>query len=250
MEPDLTVRHTSNMGSAPYPEGLNLDGLVRYWTPGAEAGDSDAMVGLCAAYIARQDWDAAEPWAQRLADNGSVFGMRFLGHIQEHRGDEAGAREWNRRAEEAHSRTPEGRSAARLTGPIVERFGEDPDPEQVRAAAQAGDEVAMTALGMLLFESGDTQEAVRWLTPGAEAGDVLAMFGLGGALIALGEEEAAKHWLERAASRGEMVLMDVLGDFAARTGDQEQARYWRNRVLQAGSAGEDADPDSDAGAGS
>ncbi|MBS2966879.1 hypothetical protein KGA66_27850 [Actinocrinis puniceicyclus] len=39
----------------------------------------------------------------------------------------------------------------RLIGPSVERFGEDPDPQQVRAAAQAGDEMAMTTLGMMLL---------------------------------------------------------------------------------------------------
>ncbi|HEV2254688.1 MAG TPA: hypothetical protein VGS06_15980, partial [Streptosporangiaceae bacterium] len=171
-------------------------------------------------------------------------GMRFLAQIREQRGDQAEAREWNRRAEEAHSRTPVGRSMARLVGPIVERFGEDPDPEQVRVAAQAGDVVAMTALGMALIQKDDVQEAVRWLTPGAEAGDTLAMFALGAALTAQGDDDGAGRWLERAAEGGESVLMDVLGDFAAQTGDENKARYWKDRAQQAMAEDDGTSPDA------
>lgn len=230
------------MSSVPLPNGLDFDALVRRWTPGAEAGDADATACLCATYLAAQDWDTAERWAQRLADDGNVMGMRFLAQIRDQRGDEAGAREWNHRADEAHRRTPAGRSTVRLTAPIVERFGDDPDPEQLRIAAQGGDVVAMTALGMLMIERGDTQEAVRWLTPGAEAGDRLAMFGLGAVLSAQGQDEAAGRWLEGAAEGGDSMLMDILGDFAARTGDDEKARYWKAQAQAAIAAEDDADP--------
>ncbi|HEY3867055.1 MAG TPA: hypothetical protein VGM10_01835, partial [Actinocrinis sp.] len=136
------------MSSVPTPQGFDPDGLVRQWTRGAEAGDAIAM-GLSAAYAMKQDWEAAELWARRVLDSDlSTAGMWLLAGIRERRGDEAGAQEWNRRAEEAQSRMPAGLDFARLVTPIVERFGDEPDPEQLRAAAQAGDIVAMTALGM------------------------------------------------------------------------------------------------------
>jgi TPR repeat protein len=239
------------------PDGVDFDALVLRWTPAAEAGDSDAMFRLCATYVAKRDWDAAEPWARRMADEGTVLGMRFLAQIREERGDGAGAQEWHRRAQEAESRTPEGRSVARLVEPIVENFGEDPDPELLRAAAEAGDSMAMIALGMMLVQSGELEEAERWLTPGAEAGDTLAMFGLGGVLSAQGDDEAAERWLERAAESGEYVLMDVLGELAARNGDEGKARHWKDRAREARAAevveiaegNADADPDADRGRG-
>lgn len=227
------------MSSVPPPEGIDLDALQRQLTPGAEAGEPDAMMRLCAVYLAKQDWEVAEFWARRLIGERAVIGMRFLAGIREQRGDEAGAREWNRRAQEAESRTPAGRSMARLTAAIVERFGEDPDPEQLRAAAQVGDTVAMTALGMLLIAEGDLPQAVPWLTPAAEAGDPLAMYGLGVTLSVQGDDEAAGRWLESAATSGESMLMEAFADFAERTGDEERARYWKTRVREAAAAEED-----------
>jgi len=231
------------MSGVPIPEGIDPDAQVRRWTPGAEAGDPVAMSALCAAYLMKQDREAAELWAQRLLDGEmSTIAMRFLAEIQEQRGDQAGAQEWNRRADDAQSRTPAGRDIARLVGPIVERFGDEPDLEQVRPAAQAGDAVAMTALGMLLMED-DPQQAVRWLMPGAEAGETLAMFFLFGALNAHGDEEGAGRWLERAAEHsGERMLMDLAADFAARTGDEEKARSWKDRAQQASAEEHDTDP--------
>ena len=210
------------MSSVPTPQGIDPEALVRQWTPGAEAGDAVAMSGLSAAYAMKQDWEAAELWARRLlAGDLGVAGMWLLAEIREQRGDQAGAQEWKRRADEAHSRMPAGLDMARLVAPIVERFGEEPDPEQVRTAAQAGDEMAMTALGILLQltpKERDLQEAVRWLTPGAEAGDALAIFGLYAALTEQGDEEGAARWLERAAESG--MLRAILGDVAAPTGDE------------------------------
>lgn len=230
------------MSSFPLPEGVDPDAQVREWTPGAEAGDTAAILLLCVAYLMKQDWEAAEPLAQRLLDGRlSVAGMRFLAEIRERRGDQAGAQEWNRRAEEAQSRMPAGFPLERLVGPSVERFGEDPDPEQVRAAAQAGDEMAMTTLGMMLLES-DPQQAVRWLTPGAQAGDTLAICGLYSALTALGDDDGAARWLERAAEGGMSILMDALSDFAAPTGDQEQARSGKHGAPQAMAEEDDTGP--------
>jgi hypothetical protein len=54
------------MSSAPPPQGLDPDALVRQWTPGAESGDAMAISALSAAYAMKQDWEAAELWAQRV----------------------------------------------------------------------------------------------------------------------------------------------------------------------------------------
>ena len=56
------------MSAVATPQGPDPDALVRQWTPGAEAGDAVAMVALSAAYAMKQDWEAAELWAQRLLD--------------------------------------------------------------------------------------------------------------------------------------------------------------------------------------
>lgn len=48
------------------PEGIDLDAMVRQWTPGAEAGDTAATSALCTAYLLKQDWEAAEPCARRV----------------------------------------------------------------------------------------------------------------------------------------------------------------------------------------
>lgn len=219
------------MSSFPFPEGVDLDALVREWTPEAEAGDAWAISALCTVHLIKQDWEAAEPWARRLLDGRlSIVGMRYLAQIQEQRGDQAGALEWNRRADEAQSRMPAGFPMERLVGPSVERFGDAPDLEAVRAAAQTGDVMAMTVLGMMLLH--DPPQAVRWLTPGAEAGDMDAAIGLYSALRALGDEDGAAHWLEVVAESG--VLRDVFGDFIAPTGDQDEARSREDRAPQAG----------------
>lgn len=219
------------MSSFPFPEGVDLDALVREWTPEAEAGDAWAVSALCTVYLIKQDWEAAEPWARRLLDGRlSILGMRYLAQIQEQRGDQARALEWNRRADEAHSRMPAGFPVERLVGPSVERFGDEPDLEAVRAAAESGDVMAMTVLGMMLLH--DPPQAVRWLTPGAEAGDMDAAIGLYSALRALGDEDGAAHWLEVVAESG--VLRDVFGDFIAPTGDEDEARYRKDRAPQAG----------------
>lgn len=217
------------MSSYPIPEGIDPDAWVRQWTPGAEAGDEVAMSALCTAYVMKQDWEAAEPWARRLLDGRfSVLGMRYLADIQEQRGEQAEAREWNRRADEAYSRMPAGFPMERLVGPMTERFGDVPDPEVVRAAAEAGDVVAMTALGMMLLTDpspalSDPPQAVRWLTPGAEAGDPLAIVVLCAALGELGDDDGAARWMDVVIERG--LLRDFLGDFffdAAPTGDEDE----------------------------
>lgn len=254
MERNLTARHAWVVSAVPTPPGHDPDAQVRRWTPGAEAGDVVAMVALCAAYAMKQDWEAAELWARRLLDGDpdgdlSWVAMRSLAQIRQERGDRAGAQQWNRRADQAQSRMPAGLDYARLVGPITERFGDVPDPARLRAAAQAGDVVAMTALGLQLLTEketeGDPQQAVQWLTPGAEAGDTLAMFLLFGALDAQGDQESAGRWLERAAQgSGESMLMDLFGDFAAGTGDHEKARHWKDRARQAVAEQDDTGPDA------
>ncbi|MGH6655252.1 MAG: hypothetical protein ACRDVE_08600 [Actinocrinis sp.] len=224
------------MSSFPIPEGIDPDAWIRRWTPGAEAGDEVAMCGLCTAHVMKQDWEAAEPWARRLLDGRlSLFGMRALAEIQEQRGEQAEAQEWNRRADEAYSRMPAGFPMERLVGPMTERFGDVPDLEVVRAAAEAGDVTAMTALGMMLQTDplgSDPSQAVRWLTPGAEAGDPLAIVVLCAALGELGDDDGAAHWLDVATERG--LLRDFLGDFGtAPTGDEDETRHWPDETPQA-----------------
>ncbi|HEY3871191.1 MAG TPA: hypothetical protein VGM10_22720 [Actinocrinis sp.] len=231
------------MSSFPIPEGFDLDALIRESTPGAEAGDTRAISDLATAYLLKQDWEAAEPWAQRLLDGRlSVVGMGYLAEIQERRGDQAGAQEWKRRAEEARSRVPAGFPMERLLGPIVERFGDEPDLQTVRAAAEAGDVMAMTLLGTMLLSADDPTEAVRWLTPGAEAGDRLAITALYCALTEQGDDDGAAHWRQAAVESD--ILGDVFEDVAAPTGDRDKARDRRDRTPQARAEENETGPDA------
>lgn len=226
------------------PEGVDPDALVLKHTPGAEAGDAAAMMLLSAAYLMKQDWATAEFWAQRSADAGSVIGMQVLAELLEQRGDQAGAQEWKRRADEADSPSPAARNIERLVAPIVARFGEDPDPQQVRPAAQDADVIAMTALGMQLMQD-DPQQAVDWFTRGAEAGYPLAMFALGGALLDQGDNEAADRWLKRAAESGDSALTEVLNDFGIGTGDAQKARPQKASAREPKAAEADTGPDAE-----
>jgi len=228
------------MNPVPLPEGFDPDALISRWTPEAEEGSAFAILQLVTVYSVKEDWAAAESWAQRALESDETFGTQAMAMMLRARGDEDGAREWDRRAQEAQRQTPAGRSMARVMAPMVERFGEEPDLEQVRAAAEAGDEMAMTTYGMLLSME-QAEEAVRWLTPRAEAGDTLAMFGLGAALSALGDEEGSGLWLERLAQTGELIMMELFSDFAERSGDEAKAEYWARRVRQAQEADADAD---------
>jgi TPR repeat protein len=203
----------------------DFDARLRQLQPAAEAGDLDAMARLGGLYATRQDWTAAEPWARRAAEGGSMMGMQILAGVLASQGDEAQAEEWMGRAQEIGNNTPSGRAVAHMIARITERFGEDPDLEQIRGDAEAGVEDAMTMLGFMLSQT-DPEEAVRWLTPRAEAGDSTAMFALGGALTMLEDEEAGTRWLERAGEAGDLVAIHVLSDVFERLGNHEKAEYW------------------------
>jgi len=219
------------MGTAPG----DLDARLRELQPAAEAGDVAAMGRISAVYVTKNDWAAAEPWARRAAEGGDILGMQILAGALVVRGDEAGAEQWSSRALEATSHTLEGRAIAHMTAPIIERYGGEPDEEQVRRDAQAGDEVAMTVLGLLLWER-EPEEAERWLTPRAEAGDTTAMFALGSIAILRGDEETGTRWAQRAAQGGEPVAMHVFGGLLERLGDHERAQHWARAAQDADTA--------------
>jgi TPR repeat protein len=231
-----------------FPEGYDPDALVLKWMPAAVAGDTRAMAQLATAYLAKEDWPAAESWARRAVEGGETFGMYALAEALKAQGDEAGAQEWRQRAAQAQRESPSGRATARMVAPITDRFGEDPDLDEVRTAAEAGEEVAMTALGTLLTLE-EPEEAVRWLTPRAEAGDALAMFSLGAALSMLGDEEGGERWMERSAETGEPVFMKMYSDMTAHTGDEEKAQYWARRVQEAEAASDGTVSDAAASGG-
>lgn len=125
-----------------------------------------------------------------------------------------------------------------------------PDYEQARdwylKSAEAGNDKAMNALGMLYYNGRLGQPnymmAKEWFEKAAQVGNVDAMNGLGALYYnsKLGEadNELARFWCEKAAGRGSSAAMCNIGVLYenGRLGepDYEQARFWYEKAAKMG----------------
>lgn len=114
--------------------------------------------------------------------------------------------------------------------------GVRPDPDEARkwlakaTAQQLSD--AQTALGILAWQSGDTESARENLNRAAAANHPDARYWLGQLAHAQGDETAATaHW-QRAAAQNHAGAMRELGNQQARRGDQQNARDWWQRAAE------------------
>jgi TPR repeat protein len=101
-------------------------------------------------------------------------------------------------------------------------------------AAEAGDTHAMTGLGLLVYQQGDTDSAHLWLTRAAESGDTYAIAGLGLLLYQQGDTDGARTRWTQAARQGSTSAMGNLGSLLSEQGDIDGATTWYAQAAEAG----------------
>jgi hypothetical protein len=107
----------------------------------------------------------------------------------------------------------------------------------IRKAADAGILQAMSNLAFLLYEQGDTEQAIHWFTKAADAGNQSAMSNLGILLHDQGDTGHAMHWLSKAVSGDAPAAMYNFGVVLDKQGDTEQAGHWWRKAAAVGHAG-------------
>jgi tetratricopeptide (TPR) repeat protein len=105
-----------------------------------------------------------------------------------------------------------------------------------RKAADTGDANAMSNLGALLEQRGDTGEAERWYRKAADTGHANAMSNLGALLEQRGETGEAERWYRKAADTGHANAMYNLGALLEQRGDTGEAERWYRKATGAGQA--------------
>ncbi len=104
-------------------------------------------------------------------------------------------------------------------------------------AAEAGNTMAMTSLGVLLLQHGRIEEAEQRLHAAVDAGNTAAMSNLGLLRQQRGAFAEAEHWMRRAAEAGEITAMSNLGVLLARHRDAPaEAEQWFRKAADAGNA--------------
>jgi TPR repeat protein len=130
--------------------------------------------------------------------------------------------------------TGDGEAMSNLGALLAER-GESREAETWwRHAADAGGSKAMFNLGLLFAERGESAEAEAWYRRGAEAGRPEAMFNLGVRLEERGESGEAETWYRRAADAGQSEAMSNLGSLFRKRGESGEAETWYRRAVNAG----------------
>jgi TPR repeat protein len=105
-----------------------------------------------------------------------------------------------------------------------------------RKAAEAGDVVAMTDLGVALARQGDLEASRAWTRRAAEAGSTTAMLNLAGRLFVDGDTEQARQWAERAAHTGDATAALGAAWLAAKDQRPDDAIVWARMAAEGGNA--------------
>lgn len=219
---------------------------MRLYRAAADLGDTRAMNALAGAYLSGEMVERNAPEAMRLytlaAEKGDDSAIVSL--INLYRAGVAVPRDL-----EAAARWEEVRRDMGVKV-IVQAMDFPPRPVPVdkaplRAAAEAGDPVAMRKLAAAYdadySDKAAPAETFRWYKAAAEKGDAAAMFGLGQAYRsgrAVPRDPArGVEWLLKAARAGDVTAMHNLGRMYT-TGedvkaDPEQAKYWQYQTFWA-----------------
>ena len=106
--------------------------------------------------------------------------------------------------------------------------------ESVAAREADGSRDALFARGMLAeFRDGDSATSLELLTAAADAGSELAMFRIGVVLLDAGLADGARMWWQRAADAGDVGAAVNLGVLCHAEGDVEGARRWWREAAKA-----------------
>lgn len=161
------------------------------WLPGAQAGDTAAMLDLGRLLALAGEPDRAAEWARRAAEASGLPARIQLCQLLEQAGrlDEA-IQEW-------------------------------------QSAVLAGEHDAASHLAELLDRSGRSAEAGQWLGTAAEKGDSKAMLDLSARLARDGDDAQADQWLRRAVDANDLEAMRLLTGRLEKEGRYEEAaRIW------------------------
>ncbi len=103
-----------------------------------------------------------------------------------------------------------------------------------RKAADAGDHIAQSNLGLLLNRRGLVAEAERWWRKAADAGYHEAQSNLGVLLKERGDLAEAEQWFRKAADAGHHLGEFNLGVLLGERGDLAEAEQWYRKAADAG----------------
>jgi hypothetical protein len=160
------------------------------WLPGAEAGDTAAMIDMSRLLALAGDLDRAAEWARRAAGSGLDARIQLSQLLEQAGRPDEAIKEW-------------------------------------QSAVRAGEDHAAGYLTELLDRAGRSAEAGQWLEMAAEKGDSKAMLGLATRLARDGDEAQADHWLKRAVDVNDLEAIRLLAGKLEKEGRYEEAaRIW------------------------
>jgi len=210
--------------------GRDFDSNIARWArPFAEAGHAGAMavLGDCLARVGQAE--EGEAWLRRAAAAGDHDAAVSVAQLLCERGDTAQLETWlNDALAAGHAEV-----ISAFASWLVDQ--DQPEAEAERwllLAAEAGQAGAMTALGFMLHQRGDTAAAKSWVQRAAGLGEPAAMTNLGSMLAWEGGEPAeVERWFRAAAATGFPAGQYNLAIFLHADGEEGGKREESERLL-------------------
>jgi TPR repeat protein len=162
------------------------------------------------------------------ASAGDIEAMVALGEEAEQAGDLERAYDWYSKAHERGHRGAK-KMHSRVAN-AMHRKSRGSSQSELERSFRDGDATAACALGELLMNDGNLEEAVLVWRAGADAGDVASMNWLAECAFIDGQTGDGREWLGRAADCGDYRAMNRLGEISFEAGDTELARTWWQRA--------------------
>ncbi len=147
------------------------------------------------------------------AEEGSVAAMQALGRILIRNEQFDLGIHWL----ESAANEGDGVSARLLSRNLLERGEVDKALSILQASAESGDTNSMAVLGMTLSENGELEDAVHWARRAAEGGP-MNMLTLGIILWVSGQQEEAREWFDRVDASGDEKAREILSNYAREEG--------------------------------
>jgi TPR repeat protein len=227
---DALVSHvTDPADAARLADSAGERALYLYAVPlyrkAAGAGSGTAMYSLGFLLQGQGDAEQAERWYRQAAQAGHFGAMSSLAVLLRERGHPEEAGHWSAMAAERGQITARTRPQGK---------GEPGEAERLRREAAAGNLSAMSGLGDLLAERGNTELARQWYRKAADAGDTGAMDRLARLFEEEGRLDLAERWHRKAADGGDSSWVSNLGNFLGRHGRPDLAEQCYRQAAASG----------------
>jgi len=209
-----------------------------WYQKGVAGGDISAY--SCYAHFLEEEPDSDAVEIENLyrqgAEAGSSQAMMGLADFLEEEGNPVEADEWYKHAiDEGEDLAPRNYALA------LHRRGDDENALQVlRQAADSGDTDVMPLLASLLELDNNTNEAQNWFAKAVDHGEISAYELYSNALLEKGNFTAAEHVLREAVQSGTEAVMQAkyelleLAEKLEETEDHTQADEWYRQAIEAG----------------